>query len=169
MKVSVVPAQVTTIEDRIAGNLGMSQLLLLALPIFGGSALFAGLPPAMHNATYKLVLVSLLAAACCILAIRIRGKLILHWLVVMASYNTRPRHYIYDKRSLAGRPPLRTKAEAELVEAIEALPTRERRLLNLSTAEIIRIQSLMENPAANLSFKRNKRGDLRVLITEVKG
>ena len=40
MRTTVVPAQVTTVEDKIAGNLGLSQLLLLTLPVFGGSALF---------------------------------------------------------------------------------------------------------------------------------
>ena len=33
MKLTVVPAQVTTIEDKIAGNLTLPQLLILSAPV----------------------------------------------------------------------------------------------------------------------------------------
>jgi hypothetical protein len=166
MKVSVVPAQVTTIEDRIAGNLGLSQILLLTLPVFSGSALYILLPPFAHSATYKIVAITLLTLFSCVLAIRIRSKLLLHWLVVLWSYNLRPRHYVYDKRSLAGRPVEAKKVHEETEEA--HVVSRHRQLLDLTTAEIARAKAYMEQPAANLSFTINRKGDLRVLITEVK-
>jgi len=53
MKVTVVPAQVTTVEDRIVGSLGFSQLVLIVTPVFIAAALFAVLPPAMGSAVYK--------------------------------------------------------------------------------------------------------------------
>ena len=43
MKMTVVPAQVTTVEDRIIGNLGFSQILLLIVPVFAAAGIFLNL------------------------------------------------------------------------------------------------------------------------------
>jgi hypothetical protein len=167
MKVSVVPAQVTTIEDRIAGNLGLSQLLLLALPIFGGSLLYIILPPNMHSAAYKIVVIVLLGAMSSLMAIRIKGKILLNWVVVLLHYNLRPTYYVHDRRSLAGRRIYEEPKQEVKTEDTKSV-SRKRQLLDLTTAEIARAKAYMEEPAANLSFTINRKGDLRVLITEVK-
>ena len=73
MKVTVVPAQVTTVEDRISGNLSMSQIALFAIPIFCGSLLYAVLPPSMEVSLYKLIAIGILSLLSCQLAIRIKG------------------------------------------------------------------------------------------------
>jgi hypothetical protein len=166
MKVTVVPAQVTTIEDRIAGRLGLSQLLLLAVPVFGGSALYIILPPNMHSAPYKLVVMVTLLMVCSLLAIRIKGKILLLWLVVILRYNLRPRYYVYNKNSLASRE-LEQKLPVEAASEENKAPAKRIRLPSLAPADIVRLQSILENPAANLSFKTGK-GGLHVLITEVK-
>ena len=49
MKMTVVPAQVTTVEDRIIGSLGFSQILLLVIPIFVSAGVFALVPPFMGS------------------------------------------------------------------------------------------------------------------------
>jgi hypothetical protein len=74
MKITVVPAQVTTVEDKIMGSLSLSQLMILLLPVFIGAALFVILPPAMGSALYKYILIGILAVICMILSIRIKGK-----------------------------------------------------------------------------------------------
>jgi hypothetical protein len=168
MKTSVVPAQVTTIEDRIAGRLGLSQLMLLAVPVFGGSALYIILPPNMHSATYKLVVIVSLLLVCSILAIRIKEKILLLWLVVLVRYNLRPRYYVANKNSLAGRnlgesaKDLESEEETTEIEQVNYAP-----LPSLSIAEALRVQAVMENPATNLSFIANKKGGLHVVLTEV--
>jgi hypothetical protein len=166
MKVTVVPAQVTTIEDRIAGSLGLSQILLLAAPVFSGSALYIILPPTMHNAPYKLVIFALLLLVCSLMAIRIKGKILLLWLVVILRYNLRPRYYVYNKNSLASRE-FEENLPAEADNQEDKAPVKRSRLPALGTADVVRLQAILENPAANLSFKANK-GGLHVLITEVK-
>ncbi len=166
MKVTVVPAQVTTVEDRIAGNLGLSQVLLLVTPIFLGAALYVVLPPNMHLAIYKLIIIVALALICSSLAIRIKGKIVLFWLVVILSYNLRPRYYLYNKNSLLHRDQYDQVIEEE--EAVEATTTLKlNRLAPLSSADSLRIQSLLDNPAAHLTFE-NTKGGLYVRITEVK-
>ena len=73
MRSTVVPAQVTTVEDRIMGNLGFSQLALLVLPVFIAAAIFAGLPPVMHGSLYKYVASVVVALIMGFLAVRIKG------------------------------------------------------------------------------------------------
>lgn len=168
MKSTVVPAQITTVEDRIAGNLGVSQALLLLIPIFGSSLCFAFLPPFVSYATYKVVLIVCLAALCGTLAIRIRGRLLLHWAIAILRYNVRPRYYIFDKNSSYMREsPRRVKKEEVTQPAKDKKPLLPK-LPHLSTAERVKIEDIMMNPQANLHFTTNRKGNLSVHITEVK-
>lgn len=167
MKVTVVPAQVTTVEDRIVGSLGLSQLLLLCIPIFGGSLLYVILPPNFHAAVYKIVAITVLTAICCASAIRVKGKILLLWLLVILRYNARPRFYVFNKRSLHGRELYDRKVEAE--EAEEQKPAKQtvKKKLSLTTAELTKVYGLLENPAANVHFEV-KKGGLYVRATEIK-
>src|SRR6266487_1064357 len=97
MKSSIVPAQITTVEDKVAGNLSLSQLLLLAAPVFIGSAIYIIFPPSLGAAAYKLAIVTIIGVIFGLLAIRIKGRIMLLWVITIARYNLRPRHYIYDK------------------------------------------------------------------------
>jgi hypothetical protein len=166
MKVTVIPAQVTTVEDRIAGSLGLSQLLLLSAPVFLGSALFVMLPPNFHYALYKLIIVALLCTFCAIMAIRIRGQIILFWMITLVKYNLRPRYYIFDKQSNHGRKEHKQALPKEDEEKL-IITKQQRKALSLSISDVIRLNSLIENPAANFRLE-TKKGGLYVRITEVK-
>lgn len=167
MRVTAVPAQVTTVEDRIAGRLGMSQMVLLFIPIIFGSLLYAGLPPAMHSAPYKLVVLTLLLCTCGILAIRIKGKIVLFWIAVLLRYWLRPRYYVFDKRSVHGRNQYHGAVEVDETEEKEEKPERSRLISPLTLDDLIRVKDVIENPEANLGFEVRK-GGLYVRITEVK-
>lgn len=167
MKVTVVPAQITTVEDRIAGSLGLNQLLLLSLPVFGGSALYIVLPPTMHSSLYKVIAIATLALVCSILAIRVKGKILLLWLVVILRYNLRPRYYVFNKNSLTSRDIYEPEQpQQEPSQVADATPKR-RRLSPLSLGDTAKLQAILENPAANLTFVANKKGGLNVFITEI--
>jgi hypothetical protein len=166
MKVTVVPAQVTTVEDRIAGNLGLSQLLLLTAPVFIGSLLFVILPPLFHLAIYKILLVFALFFVCSTLAIRIKGKIILLWLIVLIRYNVRPRYYVFNKQSIHGREMYLAK-NVEVVKEEVKKSQREHKKISLTVAEMAKLYELLDNPAANVAFE-NRKGGLYVRLTEVK-
>jgi len=166
MKFTVVPAQVTTVEDRIAGNLSVIQMALLALPVFGGSFLFAILPPFMDGALYKYVLLGLLVVVSGLLAIRIKGKILLSWLLIIVRYNLRPSLYVYDKRTLYGREVV--KASTKNKEAVEKkAKERKAKLPSVSVADTARIMKLIDHPAANLRFEVSKKGGLNVRYTQI--
>lgn len=167
MKQTVVPAQVTTVEDRIAGNLSFSQLMLLIAPVFLGTALYFLMPPLGKVEIYKFVLVGLLFIVFSSLSIRIRNKIVLSWILVLARYNSRPRYYVFNKQATYARGLANKEAVVEEEQKTELKQEPIRQRLALSHAEMFHLKGILDNPAANLRFE-NKKGNLYVRITEVK-
>jgi hypothetical protein len=100
MKTTPIPAQVTTVEDKIAGNLSLTQLLLLLAPLFLAVFMFAVLPPKMYFSRYKLTLIVAFSAVFLALCIRVKERIVLTWLVLLLSYYFRPHLFVYDKNDL---------------------------------------------------------------------
>lgn len=167
MRSTVVPAQVTTVEDKIAGSLGLSQILLLTVPIFGGSALYVLLPPFFNYSVYKIGIIVCFAAACGLLSIRIKGKILLFWLVIILQFKLRPRYYVFDKNSTYLREIKPVQNEFHEDDEVEAKEVVRHKLPQLSPVQLIQIEELLANPNANLHFKTNRKGELSVHFTEV--
>ena len=167
MKVTVVPAQVTTVEDRIIGNLGFSQMLLLIIPVFTSAALFALLPPFMGSALYKYMIMGILALVYCILAIRIKGKIAALWLVTILRYNVRPKYYLFNKNTSALREDYPAVIESKTEQA--ANETKKERVVRprLNTPQTAKVLATIENPAAKFRFETTKKGGLNVRLTEI--
>lgn len=168
MKVTVVPAQVTTVEDRVAGNLSFSQLILFAIPVFGGSLLYAILPPFMGASTYKIILIMAFAFICTVLAVRIKGKIVLLWLITLLRYRLRPRRYVFDKNTPASRQDYPNISDS--LELTNVLPKEENRqdipLLGLS--EKAYLYDVLNDPIGRLRFDITKKGGINVSIPEAK-
>ncbi len=166
MKVTVVPAQVTTIEDRIIGSLGFSQIVLLVVPIFVSVGLYVLPPPMMAGTIYKYILMTIVAVICLILTIRIRGKILASWLLIILRYNLRPQLYIWNKNTTQLRQDYRevetgTELKEESLEVVAAVP--DRLPLHVSS----KILSALNNPEAGVRYETTKKGGLHVRFTEV--
>lgn len=168
MKMTVVPAQVTTVEDRIIGNLGFSQILLLVIPIFICAGVFALIPPFMSGAVYKYVMMGLAALIFCILAIRIKGRIIALWLVTILRYNTRPKYYVFNKNTTNLRENYSISKETQESEnAANAAPTPKIARQQLDIAATARVLAMIDNPATRVRFETGKKGGLHVRLTEI--
>jgi PrgI family protein len=166
MKVTVVPAQVTTVEDRIIGSLGFSQILLLVVPIFVSAGLYVLPPPMMAGSVYKYILMTIATVICLILAIRIRGKILASWLLIILRYNLRPQIYIWNKNTTQLRqdyPDVEPSSELsdEVRETTAVMP--DRLPLHVSS----KILSALNNPEAGVRYETTKKGGLYVRFTEV--
>lgn len=75
MRTTIVPAQVTTVEDRIFANLSLPQVILLFIVIFVSGGVFLFAEPAMEGAFYKYSIIAIIGAICGILAIRVKGTI----------------------------------------------------------------------------------------------
>lgn len=167
MKTTVVPAQVTTVEDRIMGSLGFSQLMLLIVPIFIGAGLYVLLPPFVGGSLYKYVVMTIVALFCCTLAIRIKGKIVALWLIVIVRYNLRPRLYLFNKNTTALREQYATKT-AEPGEQNNTVKLKPSIVLpKLGLRQAARVYATIDNPAAKLRFETTKKGGLYVRLTEI--
>ena len=167
MKVTVVPAQVTTVEDRIIGNLGFSQMLLMIIPVFVSAGLFALLPPFMGSALYKYIIMAALAFVCCILAIRIKGKIIALWLVTILRYNVRPKYYLFNKNVSTLRENYPARKDQEQPEKTVTVVTKQVSRNQLDIPTTARVLATIENPAAKVRFETGKKGGLHVRLTEI--
>jgi hypothetical protein len=168
MKTTLVPAQVTTVEDKIAGSLSLSQLILLCAPIFLGGAIYAIFPPFLHLTLIKTLLFVLLVIAFSLLSIRIKGKILLSWLIVISRYNLRPSLYIYNKNDMHLRNTKAVKAakkeSKKTIEPKKSLPS----LPKIPIPQMVKLQTAITDPRSKLNIRASKKGGLSVHITEIK-
>lgn len=165
MKTTMVPAQITTVEDKIAGNLSLQQLMLLCAPIFISGAIYAILPPFVHLAAYKFVMFVVVAIVCAGFAIRIRGNLVINWILIIGRYNARARFYIFNKNDDYLRTPEATKPPkpAKAKELVKLEP----QVTKAPLPQMRRLQEAINDSRLQLHFRRDKKGGMNVYITEV--
>ena len=165
MKTTIVPAQVTTVEDRITGKLSVSQIMLFSLPVFGGSLLYTALPPSMESSLYKVVIIGILTVLAGLLAIRIKGKIVLAWLVILFRYLARPRLYVFNKNTSSYREPY---YEPFIETAIPSAHTTDTSLVipKLDTLTEAHVYATLDDPMSRIQFATNKKGSLYARITK---
>ena len=103
MRTTIIPAQITTVEDKIAGSLNMTQILILMFPVLWTALIYILFAPAMKLVPYKLGLIGVVIMACLILVIRIKDKIVAEWLGVVLRYQFRPKYWLYNKNDTANR------------------------------------------------------------------
>lgn len=166
MKQRSIPAQITTVEDRIAGNLNFTQIVLLILPIFWVMIVYAVLPKPMHLSLYKIPFIIVVSLLCGVLALRIKEKVLLHWLLILLTYYSRPMYYLYDKNDKHLRdiilPVAKKKHKKQLAKA-KALAGEENGS-PVSLPDLVRLEGLIANPNISLSIQTSRKGGLNVAI-----
>ena len=167
MKTTVVPAQITTVEDRIAGNFTFPQIVLLIIPLLTSTAIYAIVPIQMHMNTFKVVLVAWQFIFFGLLALRFRGKIIADWLVIYLRFKLRPRFYIFTKNDTTARDiaiiPTEESIEIEIVSQEEKATHT-----HFPMSDKVKVDRLLENPALSVSFKFAKKGGLDVSLKTTK-
>ena len=169
MRTTVIPAQITTVEDKIAGSLSMTQVVILMVPVFFATLMFAIAPPTMHIALYKLPPVLLVVIICLILSLRIKGKVVASWLLVLLRFNTRARYYVFNKNDtyLRDLPEVihetKKKVVKEEVKKDIALPAK-----SFGLKELKELETFIKNPNYTFSLKPGKKGGLYVAVSEIK-
>lgn len=167
MRTTVIPAQVTTIEDTIAGSLNLTQIALLLSALFVITFIYAVFPKPMMISYYKVLLFIITFAIFGGLAIRIKGKIILSWLFVLSAYYLRPRYYVFDKNDLTTR-----KFELFVKKAVPKAARKKVAVENkadrkvLAIGEMIQAENIFNNPNTSLSLSF-KKGGLNVAVKEI--
>lgn len=168
MKTQAIPAQITTVEDHIAGNLNLTQMILLLVPVFALLLIYALLPAPMHLSLYKVPLILSISLLCIILAIRLKRKVIINWVVILLKYNLRPAFYVYDKNEAYLRsfslPDSKRKASKHSAHLKAIKPEQIRTTTPLT--DFIRLDDLLTNPNFSLSFRTGRKGGFNVSLKQ---
>jgi hypothetical protein len=168
MRVSVVPAQITTVEDRIIGCLGFMQILILVSAILCGAGVFVVLPPMMGEAWYKYGIIAAVLVVGSTLSIRVRGVILAHWVSIIVRYNQRPMYYVADKNTTAYRQRDKDKDDqAHMpVHTSPGTVSRHQPVL-LDASARAKARAVIDDPAAHIRIATDTKGGVHVRITQV--
>ena len=158
MRTTIIPAQITTIEDKIAGSLSMNQILLMVAPVLWATLVYVVFIPQMKLSAYKMPLILIASLVCLILALRIKEKIILEWVSILLKYKLRPRYFLFNKNTLCER-------QIDLPKIFDS-ETTAKKIKNkneeagdesLSIKDLIKLETFMNSgkTAINFNFKKN--------------
>lgn len=169
MRTTVIPAQITTVEDKIAGNLNFTQILLLLSALMIDTFIYAVLPQSLHFTLYKLPLIAALTLLCLILSLRIKGRVVLNWFLLLSSYYLRPGFYLFNKNDSFLRGGVIFAFDGKNPTGVKAVKTRKAKAKSLSLADFIKMRTAPAGPRPGLNFKFDRKGELDVSFSEIKG
>lgn len=169
MRSTIIPAQITTVEDKIAGNLNITQVLLLMSPVFFSIALYGVYPPLMNFTWYKAGLIFIVLTLCVLLSIRVKEKLVLEWLIVYIRFTRRPSFYIFDKNDPMGRDMHLPNPNVEpVIEIADSHKGASRPIKSpLSVEDEARFEQLLSADKVSIAIKPLKKGGLHVALEQV--
>jgi len=161
MKTTVVPAQITTVEDRIAGSLTLPQIVLMVMAMVIGAGIYAVVMPKMHFGSIKITLIAIECIFFGGLALRFNGKILGEWLVILLRFNSRPRRYIFTKNDPIHREIIIKEPKVTEAKKIE-IKVESKNTKTISLHDQIKIDQLFNENLVRLSFKPSKKGGLNV-------
>ena len=167
MRNTVIPAQITTVEDKIAGNLNLTQILLLMTPILITTLLYSLVSPAMKLTVFKMILVGLSSLVCGILAIRVKGRVVLNWLAVWIKFKLRPSFFVFNKNDCYLREietPSKNNNQVKVIKKLPVLKT-EKSMLEVDAVKLLHV---INNQKNSLRFVFNQKGGLHVALDSSK-
>ncbi len=146
MRTTIIPAQITTVEDKVAGSLNMTQVLILMTPILWTAIVYILLMPSMKLTSFKLVLIIISTTISGILALRIKDKIVAEWLGVLLKYRLRPKYWLYNKNDITNR-----IVDVPDIPDIVLVPRKSsRKVINkqkteINIADLVRFEQLIDS------------------------
>ncbi|CAN5218165.1 hypothetical protein BH09PAT2_BH09PAT2_08340 [soil metagenome] len=170
MRTTIIPAQITTVEDKIAGNLNLTQILILMAPIFWTALVYTVFAPSLRLVWYKIPLILFVLFACLILSLRIREKLVIHWLSILLTYNLRPKYYLFNKNNSYLRDlhlPVFKKENNKLLKP-ETIKKETHQITPLfDVTKLLTFETIIGNPKYSIRYT-SKKGGINVAFKQIK-
>ena len=171
MRTRVIPAQITTVEDKIVGNLNLMQMAILIVPIFFTTLIYALLPPSMSFVAYKLALSVIVLVVCAILSLRIKGKVVVNWLSILCRYNLRAKYFVYNKNEVCLRNlylPQTLKTSVVKEKTVKAKTNVQTTSIIGQVKNLMSLESFIRNEEIDFRYKIGKKGGLNVAFEQIK-
>ncbi|MDD2225015.1 MAG: hypothetical protein PHP97_02535 [Candidatus Shapirobacteria bacterium] len=169
MRTTIIPAQITTVEDKIAGNLNFTQIFLLMTPVLLTTILFAFMPPTMKLAGYKLCLILIILVVCLVLSLRVKDRVLFNWLLILGQFKLRPKIFVFNKNDNYLREMetevVKEKTKIKKVNIIKIISKKEQKLIEI---EAVKFLHFIKDKNNSLSFKLSNKGGLNVAFEQIK-
>jgi hypothetical protein len=171
MKNRVIPAQITTVEDKIVGNLNLMQMVILMTPVFFTTLIYAMLPPSMSFVAYKLTLSAICFMICLVLSLRIKGRVVINWLSILLRYNLRAKYYIYDKNEAYLRDLYIPTLEIE--KAVKKAPVKTKKTTPTTPIKehiknLVALENIVGSQDVEFRYRMDRKGGLNVAFEQIK-
>jgi len=164
MKTTIIPAQITTVEDKIAGNLSFTQIVLLILALFLSVFIYAVVPVKLQISLFKAILIASTALFLIILSLRVKDRIVLSWLTLLISYWIRPKIYVFDKNDIYLREVINLNTNNSKVNLTKKKAVTIKASKNETKA--LKLEGILNDPKTKLSFKFGKKGGINVALFE---
>ncbi len=154
MKTKVIPAQITTIEDKITNNLNLTQLFLLVAPILFGISFYTVMPVKFRFTTYKIPFILIAFIVFPVLSLRVKGRVLINWLILWFTFLLRSHIYVFNKNDLYLREVLfETEKKQKLILSEPKGREESDKILDLKEAAI---DYQIINRNRNINFRMNR-------------
>jgi hypothetical protein len=162
MRITTIPAQITTVEDKIAGDLNLTQVIILLAAVFWAGIVYILFIPAITLTAFKISLVVPVFIISFILSLRIKGVLAANWLLIIFKYFTRPKYYVFDKNDSFLRTIDLPTPEKQKELSIKETSLEKENLVSQPVFE----EFVFEKIKSNFSIRANKKGGLDALLDQ---
>jgi len=153
MRTTIIPAQITTVEDKVAGSLNMTQVLILMTPILWTAIVYILLTPSMKLTSLKLVLIIISTTISGILALRIKDKIVAEWLGVLLKYRLRPKYWLYNKNDISNRiVDIPDIPDIVLVPGKSSRKVMNKQKTEINIADLVRFEQLIDSGKVAVSY-----------------
>ena len=153
MRTTIIPAQITTVEDKVAGSLNMTQVLILMTPILWTAIVYILLMPSMKLTSLKLVLIIISTTISGILALRIKDKIVAQWLGVLLKYRLRPKYWLYNKNDTTNRTiDIHDIPDIALVSRKSSKKAINKQKTEINIADLVRFEQLIDSGKVAVSY-----------------
>lgn len=158
MKISLIPAQVTSVEDKITASLSLSQIIILICALINALVFYIILPPFLKFNLIKIIFIVLMNLFIAALSLRVGENILVDYLILRIKFYLRPRRYVFYRKALNEDINSEINQESTLIlrPKVKNIATFGRTIHDLNLPK-----------DKKLIFKVNKNGRLYVQISNI--
>ena len=145
--------------------------MMLMAPVFFMTLIYAVFPPSMSFVAYKLTLSMIFFVICITLSLRIKGKIVIHWLSILIRYNLRAKYYIYNKNESYLRTlhlPTTNKTPVAEKKLLKAKARKKIKPAIYRIKNLVSLENMIGNDEVDFRYKIGKKGGLNVAFEQIK-
>jgi len=145
--------------------------MMLMAPVFFMTLIYAVFPPSMSFVAYKLTLSVIFFVICITLSLRIKGKIVIHWLSILIRYNLRAKYYIYNKNESYLRTlhlPTTNKTPVAEKKLLKAKARKKIKPAIYRIKNLVSLENMIGNDEVDFRYKIGKKGGLNVAFEQIK-